>query len=217
MYITPGGTKRTTADRNEVMADYKDVIVYTDIETGGKEIFRPIIQIAAAAYADNVQLGTFEVKLKFNPDKCDPEGLSINGYSAHPEKWEKAVEPYEACKKFSKWLRAYKCEDKVSKEGVQYQVAVLSGYNAAVFDMPRLQRIFGEHKVFLPADYRVPDVMQLAMWYFRIHHEKARPINFKLGTMCEYFGISLTNAHDALGDTIATAELSNKIMSLMRD
>lgn len=38
--------------------------------------------------------------------------------------------------------------------------------------------------------------------------------NYKLGTLCEYFGIPLKNAHTAMGDAHATAQLFMKLLDL---
>ena len=52
-------------------------------------------------------------------------------------------------------------------------------------------------KIYLPADPRVRCTMQRAMWWF----DEARiepPKDYKLGTLCEYFGIAVSETHEAL-------------------
>jgi DNA polymerase-3 subunit epsilon len=186
-------------------------IIYFDLECGGLELHHPITQIGAVAFQDGKELSRFEVKLKFNLFDCDPEALKINGYSK--ERWLDAVEPARACALFSKWLSPYKTIEKVSQNtGNKYKIVQLAGYNAATFDAPRLQKLFKDQGAFLPASYQVLDVMQLVMWFYQVNPE-SRPENIKLATVCETFGITLDNAHDALADVIATAQLAQRLLN----
>lgn len=181
------------------------VIVYFDLETGGTEERHPIIQLAAVAHSHNgEELGTYNERLKFDPAQCDPEALAINHYSA--EKWLDAIEPLEAVTRFSKWIKKFASVKKTSKKGKTYYLARLAGYNSIKFDAPRLERLFREHDRFLPADKKVLDVFQLVLWWLQVHPEVSLE-DTKLGTVCTYFGIELEEAHDALPDTRATAEL----------
>ena len=51
--------------------------------------------------------------------------------------------------------------------------------------------------------------LPLPSWDFDEHKHETPPTNFKLGTLCEYFGVSLReeDAHDALADIRATVSL----------
>jgi DNA polymerase III subunit epsilon len=189
-------------------------IVYFDLESGGLELYHPLIQLAAVAVQDGEIIDQFESKLLFDVSLCDPDALEINGFSA--EAWKEAEQPSIVATRFSKWLSPYKCINKISKAGKSYRVVQLAGYNAAVFDAPRLQEWFRREGTFLCADYRVLDVMQLVMWYFQINPE-GKPDSIKLSSICEFFDIPLINAHDALADVIATACLAQKVGELMTE
>lgn len=191
-------------------------IVYFDLETGGTDVKRhPIIQVGAAAVRDGDIVSTFERKLQFDPAQCDPEALVINGYSE--ERWKEAVPSGTAANDFRKFLQKHSCIPKESKSGKKYKVAKLGGYNIIPFDMPFLQEWFKDHEIFLPADYRCLDVLQLACWFFQMCPSRVAPERMKLGSMCEYFGVKLENAHDAIADCVATAELAEAIGNVLID
>ena len=61
----------------------------------------------------------------------------------------------------------------------------------------------------MPASYRVFCTLQRAMWLFHECKELTPPVDFKLGTLCQYFGVPLRaeDAHDALADVRATVAL----------
>ncbi|MDD4815872.1 MAG: exonuclease domain-containing protein [Clostridia bacterium] len=81
------------------------------------------------------------------------------------------------------------------------QDAVLSGYNVN-FDMGFIQKAGRE--VGFKFENEVQDVMSLA-------RQKVRSSNFKLGTIVKVLNITLANAHRALNDAIATAEVLLKL------
>lgn len=184
-------------------------IIFFDLETGGLEMHHPITQLAAVAYQDGAIIDQFEAKLRFDPAAANPEALKLNGYSESA--WAAAQDPGLVARQFAKWLEPHKSVFKLSsKTGKQYKVAQLGGYNAAAFDGPRIQKLFKDNGVFLPADYRILDVMQLVMWYFQAFNSQI-PENLKLATVCQFFGIRLDNAHDALSDVLATAMLMKAV------
>jgi DNA polymerase III epsilon subunit-like protein len=47
------------------------------------------------------------------------------------------------------------------------------------------------------------------MWYFHEHQERPLPSDFKLATLCQYFGVAFhaASAHEALADVSATVSL----------
>jgi len=63
--------------------------------------------------------------------------------------------------------------------------------------------------IFLPARYMALCTKQKALWLFEEDKSLTPPANFKLGTLCQYFGVRLTEdeAHDALFDVRATVAL----------
>ena len=184
-----------------------------DLETGGLEPDQPDIQLAAIAVgSDYNELATFERKIQFDESKATKVALEINHYD--PEVWKREAKPLlQVCREFAEFLRPYCCVPKVSKAGKPYKVARLFGHNAATFDGPRLQRMFTGAGVFLPADLRVRCTLQRALWWFDEHCEDLpkSPENFKVGPLCEYFGIPVVDAHDALGDVRMTVALARKL------
>jgi DNA polymerase III epsilon subunit-like protein len=94
-------------------------------------------------------------------------------------------------------------------------VAQLVAHNAE-FDGMFLRQWFERLGLFLPASYRVFCTLQRAMWLFHENRSLAPPPDFKLGTLCHYFGIPFPahEAHDALVDVRATVELYRRMTML---
>jgi exonuclease I len=51
------------------------------------------------------------------------------------------------------------------------------------------------------------------MWYFHEHPEETGPADFKLATLCQYFGVAFhaASAHEAVADVSATVALYQAI------
>ena len=186
-------------------------VVYFDLETGGIDPDSPVIQLAAVAIDQCTwrELDSFEKKLLFDESLADPEALALNHYD--PDVWRKeAFQPQVALRDFAVFLNPYRSVEFVSKKtGNPYSVAKLAGHNAANFDAPRLQRMYSSHGIFLGADPRVRCTYQLAMWWFDAH--ALSPKSFKLGDLCEYFGLEGSGAHDALADVRMTVALARRL------
>lgn len=185
--------------------------VYFDLETGGIEDHHPDIQLAAVAVRDWDIIDTFERKIQFDTAKADPEALRINSFN--PNIWrDKAVPEESAVLAFNAFLQRFRVLERISQRGNSFYVARLAGHNVARFDAPRLLRMFKRNgDKFLPADAFLPlDTMQLALWYFADADEK--PENFKLGTLCQFFGIETADAHDALIDVLNTVQLAHHLV-----
>jgi DNA polymerase III epsilon subunit-like protein len=190
------------------------ITVYFDLETGGVEDCRPDMQIAAVAVDDNWnELGAFEAKIQFECDQADPEALRINHYDAAI--WRRDAIPLPTMiERFSNFIDPYRVLSRKSKRPPYrtYRVAQLAGHNAATFDGPRLKAMYIRAGLFLGADPRVLDTMQLAMWWF--HQRRTEPENYKLGPLCQYFGISVgEDAHDALADVRLTVQLAKVLVA----
>ena len=181
-----------------------------DVETGGVLPSQPTIQLAALAIDDASwrELDAFQVKIRFDEADCDPEALRINHYD--PAVWKReAVSPTDAAAQFATFVRPRSTIEMISKRtGQPYSVAKLAGYNALAFDLPRLRALFGDR--FFPCSYHVRDVLQRVMFWFDENHG-AKPANLKLGTVCEFFGIAIDGAHDALVDVRLTAALARRL------
>ena len=182
--------------------------VYFDYETGGTEAHHPNTQLAAIAVDQNYQeVASFNELIQFDEALADPVALQMNHYDAALWK-ERAIPESEVVQRFSKFLNRYKSKTVQSKKGGTYKVAILSGYNAATFDGPRLKRAFGD--VFLPAYPIILDVFQLVQWYCHFFPDHLPP-STKLSEVCAFFGINVENAHDALSDVRMTAQLERVV------
>lgn len=183
-------------------------MIFFDLETGGLEMDSPIIQIAAAAVnVDNWKVeATREWKCLFSVADCEPKALEVNHYT--PKAWTAAIPFGEAMDKFHAFIREYRDVSKKSAKGSTYSVAQLAGYNTEAFDMPRVMKYFKDRGLFFAANPWTYDVLQLARWK-TIH--RVDVLDHKLTTLCEKFGIE-HNAHDALGDVLATVELARRLM-----
>jgi DNA polymerase III epsilon subunit-like protein len=184
-------------------------IVYVDIESGGLEFTRPIIQIAAVSVdARLTELESIELKIRFDESAADPASLSRNKYD--PAVWQReAIKPCAAAEKFAQFLSRHATFDMFSRDGKPYCIAQLAGHNAERFDGPFLHAWYRRQKVFCPARYMTLCTKQKALWLFEEDRSLTPPRDFKLGTLCQYFGVRLRadEAHDALNDVRATVEL----------
>lgn len=183
-------------------------LVFIDLETAGAEPWRPIMQIAAIALTSDLrELECFEAKLLFSKRFADSKSLRKHHYS--PQRWQKEGRPVKAVlAEFTELLQRHATVDQVSKTGTVFQVAQIVAHNAA-FDGAFLNTWFSRFDTFLPASPRVLCTMQRAIWLFHEDKRLTPPPDFKLGTLCSYFGVPLrkADAHDALADVRATVAL----------
>lgn len=188
-------------------------VCYFDYETGGTEPHHPNIQIAAVAVRGGREVASFERKIQFDVDACQPEALEMNSYE--PLAWQRESIPEKAATAaFVGFLRAHADTTLTSKRGRPYQVTLLGGHNIVRFDIPRLQAATGG--AFIPACWWYPlDTLQRAIWYFNETNVRP-PANYQLSTLAEYFGIPTEGAHDALADVRMCAALADQMASAMR-
>jgi len=187
--------------------------VFFDLETGGLEPQHPTIQIAAVAYGPDWQeIEALELKLKFAEADCAPKALAMNCYDQ--EAWrQQAVEPLLARAELQTFFERYATWQLVSKKGNHYNTCRIAGHNAAHFDAPRLQALWG--KKYAPFAWFYPlDTVHLALWYFTCWNVP-QPGNYQLTTLCDHFKIpggDIGCAHDALYDARMTAGLAREIL-----
>lgn len=193
-------------------------LVFVDLETGGLEPWRPIIQIAAIAVDGKLQeLERFEAKLKFDSKFADPKSLRKASYS--PQRWRKEAQPAaDVMKQFSELLRRHATVDQTSSIRRVFQVAQLVAHNGA-FDGGFLGAWYDRFGEFLPASPRVFCTLQRAIWLFHEDKSLTPPPDFALQTLCHYFGVSLkaSEAHEALNDVCATVDLYRAISEHRRN
>ena len=201
--------------RNPLHPDER--LVFVDLETGGLETWRPIIQLAAVAVtSDGRELESYEAKLRFKESVADPKSLCKNHYSR--ERWvQEAESPAVVAEQFAQLLMRHATIDQSRRDGRVFQVAQLVAHNAA-FDGEFLKAWFSRMKLFLPASPRVLCTVQRAMWAFHEDKSLTPPTNFKLKTLCDYFGVSFPadDAHDALNDVRATVALYRELTESLR-
>ena len=192
-------------------------IVYFDLETGGLNgKVHPLIQIAAIAVDEDFnEVETFEAKIRFKEENADPLALAGNNFD--PLVWQKEARgPVEVSKEFAAFVRRHADLENISKKGKPYKSCQMAGHNAATFDRPFLGDWYNRLGGYCPADWRVLDTLQLALWYFHVT-DRPRPESYQLEVLCGEFGIELTgDAHDALVDVRATMELA-KVLSRKRN
>lgn len=201
---TAGENRRSRRD----LRGCSDRLVYVDLETAGQQTWRPIMQIAAAAVDANGRvLETFEAKLQFNERQATKRGLSRRHYDRR--RWNREARPErEVALQFRAFLTRHAVPSGKHVRGESLWLARLVAHNAA-FDGPFLRKWFERQRLYFPADYRIFCTLQRALWLFQEHSALSPPADFKLGTLCHYFGIPFRpdEAHDALTDVRATVEL----------
>lgn len=175
------------------------------------ELHHVVIQLAAIAINDQTgkEESSFERKVKFNARESDLKALEVNHYD--PSVWWKtAKEPATVIAEFCDWAKPYACIEMTSKaKGTKYMVGKLGGHNVVAFDLVRLRGMFSTR--FFPFSYHAKDTLQRALWYFDENPQVQRPASLKLGVLCEYFGIAIDGAHDALADVRMSAALARAI------
>jgi len=187
--------------------------VFFDLETGGLTPgVHPIIQFAGIAVDEKFKVQEeLEIKLQFDIGECTAEALAVNSFD--PEVWEKeSFSQISGMKVISAFLKRHATVKLISKRGSPYYVALMAGHNASNFDGPMLQAWYKKADEFLPGYFRVLCTSQLAQWHFYNHPNP--PENMKLGTLCRYFGVHLSEqaAHDALADVRANVKLARVLL-----
>ncbi len=195
------------------MPDTSQRLVYFDLETGGLNPKRhPIIQLAAIAVGDDFEpIEAFEAKVRFDEGEANRNSLRKNHY--HRGIWAReAHEPEEVARTFAEFLRRHATVPMLASDGRPYHVAQLVAHNAT-FDGAFLHTWYERLRIFLPARYHVLCTLQRAMWYFHEHQDVPLPSDFKLATLCQYFGVTFhaASAHEALADVSATVALCQVI------
>jgi DNA polymerase III epsilon subunit-like protein len=195
------------------MSDASQKIIFFDIESGGLNPKRhPIIQLAAIAVDELLEpVEVFEAKVRFHEREANRSSLRKDHYRRGL--WAReAREPEEVAKSFAEFLRRHATVPMLASDGRPYYVAQLVAHNAT-FDGAFLQAWYERLHTFLPARYQVLCTLQRAMWYFHEHQDEPLPADFKLATLCQYFGVILhaASAHEALADVSATVALCQAI------
>ena len=183
-------------------------LVCVDIETGGLEVRRPIIQIAAVALDASLnELEDFEVKVQFDEQKACKDSLRRVHYQRG--EWHRsAVTQRKAAWGFARFLRRHATVKQYRKNLETFQVAQLVAHNSG-FDGPFLQAWYKKLGIFFPASYRYQCTLQRAYWLFAENPELPLPDDFRLLTLCRYFDVpfNASESHEALADVRAMAAM----------
>lgn len=181
-------------------------LVFIDIETTGLQPSSPIIQVAAIATDCRArELESIEIKIRL------PRNATIEHRHSRYDAtvWKQSAQsPRKAAIELAKFFSRHGTVDLISQKGSTFRVAQLVAHNAE-FDTSFLRNWFEGLGIFLPASYRPMCTLQRALWLFDENKSLTPPANFKLGTLCEYFGVPLRDAeaHEALADVRAMLSL----------
>ncbi len=198
----PTGTPRT-----EPNAAAEPITIFVDLACGNFGRERPlIIQLAAIAVdRDLHEVDQFEALLRFNERFASRRLLTRRRYDR--DRWQaEARDKRDVALAFRRFLRRH-ATHAVAHEGRVFQVARLAAHNGAEFDGPVLRTWYERMGLSLPASRRVLCTLQLAEWFVLISRQHSPPADVKLATLCQYFGIPLTDHHTALANVRATLEL----------
>jgi hypothetical protein len=187
-------------------------LVFVDIELAVVGRRRAILQIAAVAASQSLlELDCFEAKIRLDESRFRPSQISNRHFNVSLWRNEGRSPKAVACD-FAKFLSRHASASVAGADGRQLIVAQLVAHNAE-FDGVFLRKWFEDLGLFFPASYRIFCTLHRAMWYFQEDRSKLPPCDFKLGTLCRYFGVPFSpfEAHDALADVRATMELYRRM------
>ncbi len=127
---------------HKMMTGFRDErLVFVDPETGGREPWRPIFELAAVAVDANLnELETFDVRLKFSRHMADPKVLVGSRYET--ASWRRrAICSDDAAEEFAEFLSRHGTVDQSASNGRVFQVAQMVAHHAA-FDSEFLSQWF---------------------------------------------------------------------------
>ena len=168
-----------------------------DTETTGLDFRKhEIIQFGGIKLSSDGRL--YEpIELKILPehlDRASPDALKINGYTC--QDWTSAVSKHKAAEQIYSWFD--------DGSGLK----ILAGHNV-LFDFRFLLPIMTPYQR-LP--YHKICTKELSVALLSVRGLK----KFSLSSCCEFAGIEHLNAHDALADALACAELLNFFLQNFR-
>lgn len=175
-----------------------------------------ISQISLVVIEHGEEVAVFERKLFFNPLYAQDRALEITKYD--PKVWAlEAVPAAQAVEELNQFCLDVGNFWHISNKGWQANYLPIFGHNIWIFDVPRLRKLFREHgHEYVPFWPHPLDTYQLAVWYFFINREHLKrppPVNFKLESVAEWFGIIHPNPHDALEDCRVNIKVGQRLMS----
>ena len=165
---------------------FRNEFVVFDVETTGLEALNDeIIEIAAVKIVNGVMTESFECLI--NPERPLPEKI-IEITHITDEMLEDKHIMRDVIGDFYKFTRG----------------CVLVAHNAS-FDMGMISVAGKKNKYDFDNSYI--DTLAMARQKLKLH-------NYKLASVCNYFGIPLIGAHRAINDTMATAKMFIELMNM---
>lgn len=185
--------------------------IVMDWETGGlSPLKNPVVELAAIALdgATMKEIARYEAKIKpYNPALVyAPQAMEIHGLSVKEleQRGEEAKDVVKGFKAFAK-----------TAKGGKRAKPVAVGHNLVGFDNGFTIAFFNEFGVDITSVMDLKnsiDTMRMAMLKF---NEAGSIANHKLPTVCEASGVTLNNAHRAMNDVEANAELFIEYVNLL--
>ncbi len=169
----------------------RDKVVIYDTETTGLDLNRDqIIQISAIRLSHEGEVLEKMDQMVIPTIPISPEATATHHQTLETIRERGGIGIREALEKFLDFTRG----------------KVLVGHNSLRFDSPLVRRQLRENGLPLPEIIAEYDTLPMARQYL------PKSVNYKLGTLCDHFGIVNIAAHDALGDILATGEVLSRLL-----
>jgi len=204
------------------MINQKDIIVF-DLETTSKfPLTTEICQLAACC----VDARSLEIKDSFNTymqplewDKIEQEALDVNRLTR--EFLKEQIMPQVAWLNFVNWVQKF---NKGKQKTDTYRAPIMCGYNVRGFDKIIVDRYAEKYG---PYDEKrqcnklfngmvIFDILD-HMWFWL--ESMSDPEDLKLTSVMRYLGFAeeaIANAHGAVSDVEATAQIAIRLLKLQR-
>lgn len=179
-------------------------LICYDLETTDTDVrSAEIIQIGAAVCTlEGEILDTFERKVVFAGEVLHTESVY------RKDVWDvEGVLLEQALTDFRNFCVPHCWQAKTGKMGGVYNAIPPLTYNGIHFDHNFLIRDSQRLNVFVPLSYPGFDLYSMLPLVFNFRSEDGRPASFRLQDVCDWYGIELRKAHDALADVKATCQL----------
>lgn len=220
-----------------MLINQKKICVF-DMETDGSDPYTCSPVQIAALMIDPIRLEVIkdsEFNINLKPDKLENSDSDQNPYSdsdilqwhakvkgTTPEQiledWRSYPSQSKSWEQFTNYLDSFHI--RTTKKSL-FTAPIAAGYNIFRFDLKIVERLGqkygnvntkGEIDIFYPRD--TLDLMNLLFYWF----ESSKDVkSLSMDSMRGYFGISDTNAHDALKDVQDTAEILTRFLRLHRN
>ena len=183
-------------------------IIMIDTETGGTDPnTHALIEVAMIMVIDNNPVDTIDVFMQPVPGKIiEDEALEVNGLT------REQIGGFQTC--HEGYLEIIRFLDMHISKWDKLDKAISGGHNVS-FDLDFLKPFFtdmGNKYLGSYLNWKVLDTRQLATLLEMMVPDAFNFKNHKLATLCEFFEVDLTNAHNALADIEATYLLCAKMI-----